>query len=196
MNTFLLVLDILIATARTAVFWIALVAAALAALSFLARSRRLSPFGAPARFVRANVDPLFAPVERRVLRAGGTPTSAPWWGVAAVVIGGIVLVTVLGFIRQQALVMLAATAGGTRGLVALLVSWTFGVLRIALLLRVISSWFQLSPYSPWIRWAFALTDWILNPLRQVIPSLGMIDVTPIVAYFLLSLLEGVVRSAI
>jgi YggT family protein len=42
-----------------------------------------------------------------------------------------------------------------------------------------------SPYSPWVRWSFGLTEWLLAPLRRVVPSLGMIDITPIVAYYLL-----------
>jgi YggT family protein len=78
----------------------------------------------------------------------------------------------------------------------LLVTWTFGLLQLALFARVISSWFQMSPYSPWIRWSFVLTEWFLAPLRRVIPSFGMIDLTPIVAYFGLQLLEAVLIRGI
>jgi YggT family protein len=53
---------------------------------------------------------------------------------------------------------------------------------------VVSSWFGISPYSRWMRWAFTLTEPILAPLRRVIPSIGMIDITPIIAYFVLGLL--------
>ena len=74
----------------------------------------------------------------------------------------------------------------------LLVRWTFAILQIALLVRVLSSWFRISPYSPWVRWAYAITEPILRPLRQVIPTIGMVDITPIAAYFLLYLLESFV----
>ena len=76
------------------------------------------------------------------------------------------------------------------GLAALLIQWTFGILRLALIVRVISSWFRMSPYSPYIRWSYQLTEWLLAPLRQIIPTLGVIDITPIVAYFLLGLLQS------
>jgi YggT family protein len=76
------------------------------------------------------------------------------------------------------------------------VGWTFAVLKIALFVRVISSWFRTSPYSPWIRWSFTLTEWLLRPLRQVVPAVGMIDITPIVAYFVLWLVEGFVMAAL
>ena len=194
MTSFLLVLDLLIAVVRRLVFAAAIVTALLALGSWLVRTRRVNPFGALARLVRRVADPLFAPIERRILRAGGTPATAPWWGLAAVVVGGIVLVSLLGFLRVQIASAALALGAGPRGILVLLVVWTFSILQIALFARVISSWFQLSPDSRWIRWAFTLTEWLLRPLRQVIPPLGMIDVTPIVAYFVLSLLESFVRG--
>jgi YggT family protein len=65
-------------------------------------------------------------------------------------------------------------------------------LQLALIVRVISSWVRVSPYSKWVRWSYGLTEWMLAPLRRIIPLLGGIDVTPIVAYLLLGLLEGAV----
>jgi YggT family protein len=189
-NTLVGGLDLVTYLLRTALFGVGVIVAALAGLSYAVRTRRLNPFGPVSRFIRGSVDPLFAPVERRVVRAGGRPSTAPWWALAAVVIGGIIIISILGFIRQQIAMAAMATSMGTTGIAALLISWTFGVLRIALLVRVISSWFQMGPYSPWIRWAFVLTDWFLRPLRQIIPPLGMIDISPLVAYFLLSLLQS------
>jgi len=54
---------------------------------------------------------------------------------------------------------------------------------------VLSSWFPVSPYSKWVRWSYVLTDWLIKPLRRVIPLLGMIDITPIVAWFLIGLIQ-------
>jgi YggT family protein len=34
-----------------------------------------------------------------------------------------------------------------------------------------------------------LTEWLLAPLRRIVPPLGMIDITPLVAYFLLVIAE-------
>jgi YggT family protein len=184
--TVLAALDAFIGVLRTVLFGGGALVAALAALSYAVRTRKVSPFSSVARLTRDSIDPLFAPVEKRVVRAGGRPATAPWWTLAALVVLGIVVITVLGFVRQQLAMATVAMDMGARGIGALLVSWTFGILQLALLVRVFSSWFQMSPYSPWIRWAFALTDWLLTPLRNVIPALGMIDVTPIVAYFLLT----------
>lgn len=196
MNAVILGFDVVLQTLRVVAFAAGVATALVALLSFLVRTRRLSPFGPVARFVRGSVDPLLAPVERRVVRAGGQPATAPWWALAAVVGGAIILLSLLGFVRNQLLGAAYAMGAGPRGIFAMFIGWTFALLRIALLVRVVSSWFQISPYSRWVRWAFPLTDWLLRPLRQIIPPLGMIDISPIVAYFALSLLEGLLLRAI
>ena len=182
--TVIVALDALIGVLRIVLFGGGVALAALAALSWSVRTRRINPFSPVARLTRDSIDPLFAPVERRVLRAGGRPATAPWWAVGAFVIVGIVVLSLLSFVLGQ-LAFAANALGSGAGIVRLLVTWTFGVLQVALLVRVISSWVQVSPYSKWVRWAFRLTEWFMRPLRQVIPTVGMIDLTPLVAYFVL-----------
>lgn len=167
-----------------------------ALLDWLVRTRRLNPFNPVARFMRRAVDPLIVPIENRVVRAGGMPQSAPWWALVFVVLLGIVALEGLRFIRNQIGVAVATGSQGPRGVLFLLVHWTFAVLQIALIVRVVSSWFRLSPYSPWVRWSFALTEPILRPLRAVIPPLGMLDLSPIVAYFLLRIVESLIVGAL
>ena len=50
------------------------------------RSRRLSPFGRWPRLVRRASDPVLLPLERRVVRAGGSPQDAPLWLVGIVIL--------------------------------------------------------------------------------------------------------------
>jgi YggT family protein len=195
-NTFIGLYDVALAGLRIALFWAAVALAVVFAMDWLVRTRRISPFSGVARFFRTSVDPLLAPVERRVVRAGGLPTSAPWWALVAVVVGGILLITLLGFLRNQIISVAFAVASGPGGILRMLISVTFSVLNIALLVRVFSSWFNVSPYSRWVRWSYALTEPILAPLRRVIPPLGMVDITPIVAYFLLRIFASLLVSAV
>jgi YggT family protein len=175
---------------RAALLAIAVVFGVICILDWAVRTRKISPFNAIARFCRATVDPLIAPIERKVVRAGGTPASAPLWALAAVVIGGILLLSLLDFILLQVARSMIASQNGAAGIFHLLVSWTFTILKIALIVRVISSWLPISPYSRWVLWSYKLSEPILAPLRRVVPSLGGLDITPILAYFLLSLTEG------
>ena len=196
MNSLVHAFDLLLAGARIVVFAAGVLAALAFGLDWLARTRRISPFSRLARFARNSIDPLVRPIERRVLRFGGNPSSAPLWALAAVVVGGIVLLSLLGFLRDQVALTVVASQMGGRGVLMLLVRWTFGILRIALILVVLSSWVGGGRHSRWLGWAFRITDPILVPLRRVIPTLAMIDITPIVAYFGLVLLEGVLLRAI
>ena len=189
METFLAGADAVIQLLRTALLSIAVVFGVICVLDWAVRTRKISPFNAIARFCRSTVDPFISPIERRVVRAGGAPASAPLWALAAVVIGGILLLTLLDVIRLEVIRSIIASQEGTAGIFHLLVSWTFTILKLALVVRVISSWLPISPYSGWIRWSYALSEPILAPLRRVVPNFGGLDLTPILAYFLLNIIE-------
>ncbi len=191
MESFLAGADAVIQILRTALLSIAVVFGAICVLDWAVRTRRISPFNPVARFCRTTIDPFIAPIERRVIRAGGTPASAPLWALAAIVIGGILLLTLLDIIRIEVIRSIVASQEGAAGIFHLLVSWTFTILRFAIIVRVISSWLPISPYSPWIRWSYALSEPFLAPLRRIVPNFGGLDITPILAYFLLSIIESV-----
>ena len=190
MDAFMVGVGVVIDVLRTVLLSIALVFGAICVLDWAVRTRKISPFNAIARFCRSTVDPLIVPIERKVVRAGGTPAAAPLWALAAVVVGGILLLTLLDFIRLGVANSIIASQSGAGGIFHLLVSWTFTILKIALLVRVISSWLPVSPYSAWVRWSYVLSEPILAPMRRIVPNLGGLDVTPILAYFLLNLTES------
>lgn len=158
-------------------------------LDWLVRTRRINPFHPAARTIRRFVDPLLAPVDRQILRAGGTATSVPIWALVGAVFVGIVLISGLDFLVRGLASIIFAISSGPMGLFVVLVQLTFDVLRLAVILVVVVSWLPISPFSRWVRWAFTLSEPILRPLRQIVPRVGMFDITPIVAYFLLGILE-------
>jgi YggT family protein len=179
---------------RTGLLLAALAMTVIAIVDWMVRTRRINAFSPIARFFRERIDPLLEPVERRVLRAGGLPANAPWWALAGIVIGGIVLLSILDFVAGLIADAMVGVSGGVGGVVRLLIFWTFTLLRIAILVRVIASWLPISPYSPWIRWSFTLSEPILRPMRRFIPPFRSIDITPIIAFFALGLLEAIVRE--
>lgn len=192
MSSGLAVFDQLLGALRFALVVIAGIFAIFCVIDWLVRTRRVNLFGPLARFSRSRIDPILEPIERKVVRAGGDPASAPLWALAAVVIGGILIISVLDFIRAEIMGLALATQTGPGGIFRLLVAWTFDFIRIAILVRVVSSWLPVSPYSKWIRWAYAVSEPILKPLRAVIPTVGPIDITPIIAYFLIGFIQTAV----
>ncbi|GAB4476439.1 MAG: YggT family protein [Anaerolineae bacterium] len=65
---------------------------------------------------------------------------------------------------------------------------------IILLARVLLSWFPIDPYHPVVRILFDITEPVLGPLRRVLPPVGMIDFSPLVALLLISVLQQLVRG--
>jgi YggT family protein len=192
MTSGLVLFDQIIQGIRFIVLAMAVVFAVFCLIDWLVRTRRVNLFGGLARFARSKIDPVIEPIERKVVRAGGNPQTAPLWALAAVVIGGILLISLLDFIRAEVVGLAFAMRSGPGGIFKLLVSWTFDFIRIAILVRVVSSWLPISPYSPWIRWSYVVSEPILKPLRQVIPTMGPIDITPIIAYFLIGFIQSAV----
>jgi YggT family protein len=185
LHWYMTALDVL----QSVLFYLAIAAALVALVDWAIRTRRINPFGGIARFFRRFVDPLLVPVERMVVRAGGKPASAPWWALAAVVVGGILLLNVLQFLGSL-MIQLAVATTSPKDAPRILIGWAFSLLLLALIVRVLSSWLPVSPYRWYIRWSYTMTEWFLGPLRRVLPPFGMIDLSPIVAYFAIVILRG------
>ncbi len=78
------------------------------------------------------------------------------------------------------------------GILIRIIQLLFTILELAVLARVLFSWIQPDPYNPVVRTIVRLTDPILAPLRRIIPPLGMLDITPLVALIALSIIEQIV----
>jgi YggT family protein len=180
---------------RYAVFVVAGAAVAGALAAMAVQTRRINPFGRPARAVRRLTDPVLLPLERRILRAGGNPQSAPWWLMGIAVVGGILVVTLVEWLSAQVLSVAAAASFGSRSVLRLLVDWAFNLVILALVVRILGSWVGATRYTRWMRPFVFLTEWLLAPLRRIVPPLGIFDLTPLVAWFLLQVVRNyVLRS--
>lgn len=183
-------IDSLIAALRPAFLGLAVALAAVATVDWMVRTRRINPFGRIAQVFRRSVDPLLMPIERRVVRSGGLPQNAPFWALMFVVVAGIVILAGLGFVRAQLAVVLGSLSSGPRGMYHLVVSWVFTLLQIAIVVRVLLSWVGGRPGAWYARWSYRLSEPILRPIRNVIPLIKTVDISPIVAWFLLGFVEA------
>ncbi len=86
---------------------------------------------------------------------------------------------------------------GPQALLRLAIDWTFKLLMAALLVRVIGSWFGMGEYSSrWMRPVYALTNWLVNPIRRIMPTMGILDMSPMVAYLVLLVMQWAIQSLI
>lgn len=181
---------------RYTVFGLVVFAALVWLGSWLVRTRRISPFGVFGRSVRAITDPFIKPVEKRLVRMGGNPIHAGGWLVVVTAVAGIVFLSLSGWLVQTFVIANAAAIGGPRATVGLIVELAYKILFAALIVRVVASWFGMFRYSKWIRPAYILTDWFVEPLRRIVPTVGALDLSPLVAMILLSLLRQILLSSL
>ena len=196
MNEALVALALVSDTLRTLLLVGGIAFAAVATVDWAVRTRRINPFSGVARFMRARVEPRLGGVERQVVRVGGQPSSTPWWALVVYVVCAALLLAALDMVSSLIRELIAATSLGSAGLIVLVVHWTFAFLRLALLVRVIASWFPRLAARRWISWSFAATEWMLRPLRRIVPTFGVMDITPLVAYFALQIASWLVESVL
>jgi YggT family protein len=75
----------------------------------------------------------------------------------------------------------------------------FEILTFAIIARALLSWFPIRPGNPFYTLLVILdqiTEPILAPLRRIIPRIGMIDITPIVALILLQVIQQILVQAL
>jgi YggT family protein len=58
----------------------------------------------------------------------------------------------------------------------------------AIFIRIIFSWIGMDPQNPVVVFLHEITEPILAPIRQFMPRMGMLDLSPMVAIFLLYLI--------
>lgn len=179
---------------RGMVFALFAVAAVVAGAHWLVQNGKLQPFSAFARFARRLGEPFVRPLERRALRSGGNPSKAPYYFFWVAVLGGLALIGLVNWLIGVFYSLSASAAAGPIGLLAFLINGLFYAIMAALFVRIIASWISISPYSRPMRVVYGLTDWIIDPLRRVLPSLGPFDFSAMVALFMLSLARGFVLS--
>ena len=74
---------------------------------------------------------------------------------------------------------------------AQLLDIVFPLLCLAILGRVIISWVRPMGGDPLSNFLVQITEPILQPIRRVIPPMGMFDLTPMVALILLTVIQRV-----
>ena len=78
------------------------------------------------------------------------------------------------------------------GILRNVLSLLFELYGVALFVRVLFSWIQVPYSSKVVRFLWKITEPILGPIRRVLPTLGGLDLSPVIAFFLLRLLQQVV----
>ncbi len=74
-----------------------------------------------------------------------------------------------------------------------LISTLFWLLMLA---RIIFSWGNIDRYNPIVNFVYQVTEPVLAPIRNILPSTGMIDFSPMVAILLVEVATRVLSAIV
>jgi YggT family protein len=77
-----------------------------------------------------------------------------------------------------------------------IVDWFFWICSLAILLRVLFSWLRPDPQNVIVRMVVQVTEPFLAPLRRFVPTLGGLDITPMIALMLIEVLRMLIMSVL
>lgn len=144
--------------------------------------------------VRRATGPLLLPLERRLRRAGANPVDGPLWLLGVVAVLGLLAISLVRWAGSSVALMASMQGAGPGAWIRLVLNGAIWLVMAALFVRVIGSWLGAGRYARWMRPTFQLTDWIVQPIARRLPPMGMLDLSPFVAYFILILLRSLVAG--
>jgi YggT family protein len=65
-----------------------------------------------------------------------------------------------------------------------------GLYKLVLIVRIALTWIPHNPHHPAAKFLYKITEPVLEPVRRVIPSIGGIDISPIIVFGALWILQG------
>jgi YggT family protein len=163
----------------------------------IADAMDLNPFGWTSRTVRRLSDGFVMPMRGGLRGFGIDPKFAP--------LVVILIVILLGFFLIQVVATIVMTVGGViislqqGALITALGFLLYGLLSLYILLiiiRIVFSWGMLSYTNRVMRFLVDVTEPLLGPLRRMIPPLGWMDISPLVAILILWLFQAAIQGTL
>jgi YggT family protein len=157
----------------------------------------LNPFGWTSRTVRRLSDGFIMPVRGGLRGVGMDPKFAPLVVILIAILLGFFVLQLLGTVATT---LVGVVDGIQRGAMIWVLGFIlYGLLSIFILLiiiRIVFSWAMLSYSNRIMRFLIDTTEPLLGPLRRIIPPLGWMDISPIVAILIVWLFQQAVAGTL
>jgi len=166
-------------------------------LRLVANQLDLNPFSWSSLTIRRLTDPFIAPVRRALMRYGVDPKYAPLVLILlTILLGWFALTLIHGLANTIAGLIFGLTSGR---IVALLGYVIYGLVSIYIMLvfvRIILSYTTLGYRNRVMRFLMNVTEPLLGPLRRIVPTVGMFDISPLVAFIILWILQVAIAGTL
>jgi YggT family protein len=174
---------------------IAIATVVLMLLRLLITFADLNPFGWISLTLRRLTDPLVNPMKRVMINIGADPKYTPIVVILIVILLGYFALSISGDVLGIiAILIFAVQSGSLTVLIGGVLYALLSLYSLLILLRILFSWVTVSYSNRFMRFLVNVTDPLLVPLRRMIPPVGMFDISPIVAFFIIMLLQVAVKA--
>ncbi len=171
---------------------IALVVGVVVVMILRAVLLRVHPFGWAAYYVRRATDPLVWPIAQHM---PDNASAAPLILVIATLIGAFffkwltndVMFSLHGLLR-------GISSGKILHIIGWLLYGTVAILLVLIIVRIVFSWLPFVRGGRLMWTLYNLTEPIMGPFRQIVPPLGMFDLSPILLILLLQFARNAIQS--
>jgi YggT family protein len=157
----------------------------------------LNPFAWASRTLRRLTDPFVVPVRGTLRHVGVDPKFAPLVVILVSVLLGFFLVQLVSTIAMTVSGVITSLLDGA--IISVLGFILYGLISIYILLvfmRIIFSWGMVSYTNRVMRFLVNTTEPLLGPLRRMIPPLGPMDISPIIAFLILWLFQAAIAGTL
>jgi len=159
-----------------------------------------NPFNWSVRTVGRLTDPVIHSVRRLLIGFRIEPRVAPFMAVVLILVFGyftfMLAENILNTVAGILYVLSRPWAGAPAAITGYIVFGFLGLYILMIFLRILFSYLTTGYPNRWVRLLYRSTEPLLAPLRRMIPTVGMFDVSPIVAFVILYLLQFVVAGTL
>ncbi len=182
---------------NSAVIAIIVAVIVLVLLRLIANQADLNPFSWSSRTIRRLTDPFIVPMRRALVGFGVDPKYAPLVAILTTIL--------LGWFSLQLVASIANTIAGvlmslSRHAVVPIIGYVlYGLLSfysLLIFLRIIFSWVMVSYSNRLMRFLVNATEPMLGPLRRMVPLVGTFDISPVVAFIILWLVQAAIAGTL
>lgn len=183
--------------ANWAVIAVIVTVIALTLVRLIADQADLNPFGWTSLTIRRLTDRLIGPVRRGLLGFGVEPKYAP--------LVTMLLAILLGWFSLTLVSSIANTLAGIitslrdHAIIPVIGYVLYGLMSFYILLifiRIVFSWGMVSYTNRVMRFLTNATEPLLGPLRRMVPTLGTLDISPLVAFIILWLFQAAIAGTL
>jgi YggT family protein len=170
---------------------------ALVLLRVIANQADLNPFGWSSLTIRRLTDSFIGPIRRALMGFGVDPKFAPLVTILlAILLGWFALQLVSSIANTLAGILFSLKNGAGVAVIGYVLYGLVSLYILLIFIRIIFSWGMASYSNRVMRFLVKATEPMLGPLRRRVPLVGTFDISPIVAFIILWLLQAAIAGTL